>query len=54
MIKLFGIEAEINFTADEHVVKSLGKHLSKAKDLVEQINPDWLQVLKNVINKEVK
>jgi len=51
MIKLFGIEAEINFTADEHVVKSLGKDFTTT---IEEIKPDLIKAIKNVFNKEVK
>ena len=51
MIKLFGIEAEINLTVDEHVVKSLGKDFTK---MFEEIKPDLIKSLKNILNKEVK
>ena len=58
MKKLFGVEMEFNFTADEDVMKGLGKGISKGAislaDIINAVKPEIVKKLKEKILKEDK
>lgn len=56
MKKLFGVQAEVNITADEEVVKSIGKGISKGAiaidDIIKSVKPEIEKALKNWIKED--
>ena len=56
MKKTFGIEAEFNFTADEDIVKGLGKGLSKGAitldNLIKEVKPEIVKKLKEIFSEK--
>lgn len=57
MKKVFGIQAEINLTADEDVVKGIGKGIANGSvildDIVKEIKPTLIKYLKNFILSKI-
>ena len=53
MKKVFGIEAEVNITTDEEVIKGIGKGLAKGtvtlENLFKEIKPEIVKALKEVL-----
>lgn len=59
MKKIFGIEAEVNITTDEEVVKGIGKGLAKGQitfdEILKEIKPELVKAVKSVLqDKEEK
>lgn len=56
MKKVFGVEAELNITADEELVKGLGKGISKGavtlNDIIKDARPAILTAIKNFLEDE--
>ena len=50
MKKLFGIEAEFNITADEEVVKGIGKGIANGavdvSDIIKEVKPEIVKAIK--------
>ena len=50
MKKLFGIEAEFNITADEEVVKGIGKGIANGavdvSDIIKEVKPNIVKAIK--------
>lgn len=52
MKKLFGIQAEINVTADEDIIKGIGKGVSNGSIILQDIlNEIKAPLIKSVANK---
>lgn len=52
MKKLFGIEAEINVTADEDIIKGIGKGVSNGSIILQDIlNEVKAPLIKSIANK---
>lgn len=58
MKKLFGIEAEINVTADEDIIKGIGKGVSNGsiilQDIFNEVKAPLINCIVNKINKNHK
>ena len=58
MKKLFGIEAEINITADDDVVKGIGAGIKSGSivisDIVKEAKPVIVNKIKDTFNKDEK
>lgn len=58
MKKLFGIEAEINVTADEDIIKSIGKGVSNGsiilQDILNEVKSPLVNCIANKLNNEEK
>lgn len=59
MKKIFGIEAEVNITTDEEIVKGIGKGLTKGQitfdEILKEIKPELVKAIKSALqNKEKK
>lgn len=56
MKKIFGVQAEFNFTADEEIVHGLGKGIQNGSiavmDIVNEIKPTVSEYLKRVLVKQ--
>lgn len=50
MKKIFGVQAEINLTADEEIIKGIGKGLSNGSieivDIFRELKPDIAKAIK--------
>lgn len=55
MKKLFGIEAEINVTADEDIIKGIGKGVSNGsiilQDILNEVKDPLIKCIVNKLNK---
>ena len=53
MKKVFGIEAEVNITTDEEIVKGIGKGLSKGQitfdEILKEIKPELVKAIKSAL-----
>ena len=59
MKKVFGIEAEVNITTDEEIVKGIGKGLAKGQitfdEILKEIKPEFVKAIKSALqDKEEK
>lgn len=58
MKKLFGIEAEINVTADEDIIKGIGKGVSNGsiilQDILNEVKAPLINCIVNKLNNEKK
>lgn len=58
MKKLFGIEAEINVTADEDIIKGIGKGVSNGsiilQDIFNEVKAPLINCIANKINQNKK
>lgn len=58
MKKLFGIEAEINVTADEDIIKGIGKGVSNGsiilQDIFNEVKAPLINCIVNKINQNKK
>lgn len=56
MKKVFGVQAEVNITADEEVVKGIGKGISKGAiaidDIIKSVKPEIEKALKDWIKED--
>ena len=53
-LKLFGIEAEINITADEELSKAIGEGIKKGTisvaEIAKELKPQIVEAIKKAIN----
>lgn len=58
MKKLFGIEAEINVTADEDIIKGIGKGVSNGsiilQDILNEVKAPLIKRIANKLSQEKK
>ena len=58
MKKIFGVQAEINLTADEEIIKGIGKGLSNGSieivDIFRELKPDIAKAIKYSLLKDEK
>ena len=58
MKKIFGVQAEFNITADDDIVKGVGKGVSSGSvvlvDLVKEMKPAVLDTIKALVFKNAK
>lgn len=58
MKKVFGIQAEINITADDDVVRGIGKGIQNGSviisDIVKELKPTITESVKNHIEKRAQ
>lgn len=58
MKKLFGIQAEINVTADEDIIKGIGKGVSNGsiilQDILNEVKAPLISCIVNKLNNEKK
>lgn len=58
MKKVFGIEAEVNITADEDICKGIGKGVSNGSillaDIIKEIKPEIIKGVKSYLKKITK
>lgn len=56
MKKIFGIEIEFNFTADEDMVKRIGKGTKNVSEIIQSVvkklEPDIVKYLQKELNKK--
>lgn len=56
MKKIFGVQAEINLTADEEIVRGLGKGIQNGSvavmDIINEIKPAVSECLKRALAKD--
>lgn len=56
MKKIFGIEAEVNITADDDMAKGIGKGIAKGSvsllELYKDIKPEIIKALRKTLLKE--
>lgn len=56
MKKIFGVQAEINLTADEEIVRGLGKGIQNGSvavmDIINEIKPAVSECLKKALAKD--
>lgn len=58
MKKLFGVQAEFNITADEDIVKGIGKGIANGSvvilDIVKEVKPALIDYLNNFISSKMR
>lgn len=58
MKKLFGIEAEINVTADEDIIKGIGKGVSNGsiilQDILNEVKAPLIKCIANKLGQDKK
>lgn len=58
MKKLFGIEAEINVTADEDIIKGIGKGVSNGsiilQDILNEVKAPLIESIANKLSQDKK
>ena len=56
MKKVFGIEAEFNITADEDIVKGIGKDIASCngtiREMFKELKPEIVKIIKKSLVKE--
>lgn len=58
MKKVFGIEAEVNITADEDICKGIGKGVSNGSillaDIIKEVKPEIIKGIKKLFEEDNK
>ena len=58
MKKVFGIEAEVNITADEDICKGIGKGVSNGTiflvDIIKEVKPEIIKGIKKLFEEDNK
>lgn len=58
MKKVFGIEAEVNITADEDICKGIGKGVSNGSillaDIIKEVKPEIIKGIKKLFEDNKK
>lgn len=58
MKKVFGVQAEFNITADEDIVKGMGKDIASCngtlRELFKELKPEIIKIIKKSLTEEKK